>query len=137
MTSIQNRIGAAYSAVYALACRHNATEYLSRSLEAARADERGHRAMGARFTRQRASDMYRIPVADAARYFAVRWALDDSFTAPTSWCAAADVREDTMYGLAARDRLRDSDRAAWEGLRSEYADVLAIDYSEQIARKSA
>lgn len=136
MTKVQKRIQEAYGAVYRLACTHNAAGYLERSFDRARESEREHRAMGARFTRQRANDMYRLPVADAARYFAVRWALDRDFEQPRSWCEAADVREDTMYGLAARDRLRDSAPAAWGELRTQFADVLAIDYSEVFAHGS-
>lgn len=74
-TKTQKRIQEAYAACYRL-CEndHRAAEWLTRSLDEARREEVGHRKMGARFTR--GASAYKLPIADAARFFAVKWFLD-------------------------------------------------------------
>ena len=132
MTANTKRIQKAYEACYSLCNRYHATEFLERALDSARKGERGHRAMGNRFTRGQAS--YRIPVADAARYFAVKWFLDNEFQCSSFDCAVS-LREDALYALGARDRVLATEGTAelMLALRDTFADVLAIDYAKDIA----
>jgi hypothetical protein len=132
-TKVQKRIQEAYAACYRLCCgERDADEWLTRSLEEARKSEVGHRKMGARFTRGAAS--YKLPIADAARFFAVKWFLNTQ-AAPQSFAQACEWREDALYAFAARDRVRDSSAKAetWLRLYSEYQDVRDLDYSEVFA----
>jgi hypothetical protein len=146
MTKVQKRIQEAYAACYRL-CEgsREATEWLERSLDAARRGEAQHRKAGARFTHGQAA--YRLPIADAARYFAVKWFLDTERGGPgrggqcLDFADACGLREDRLYGLGARDaivRPRQTDSlppkaTAWHKLRQDFADVLALDYSEVFA----
>ncbi len=133
MTKIQKRIQEAYAACYRL-CQsdHNASQWLTRSLEEARKGEVGHRKMGARFTRGAAR--YKLPVADAARFFAVKWFLDTQGP-PNSYAEACSWREDALYAFAARDMVRSNPAKAetWLRLYSEFQDVRELDYAEQFA----
>lgn len=143
---IKGRIWDAYVACERL-CEsdRDASAWLRRSFDSACAAERQHRAAGKRFTNGAAS--YKLPVADAARYFAVRWFLDTERGGPgrggqvTSFADACSIREDALYGLGARDAImRPNDHSklppkamAWHKLREQFADVLALDYSEVFA----
>lgn len=132
-TKTQKRIQEAYAACYRL-CEsdRDASQWLERSLDSARREEVGHRKMGARFTRGAAR--YKLPIADAARFFAVKWFLDIQ-DPPRSFADACGWREDALYAFAARDRVRDSSAKAetWLRLYSEYQDVRDLDYSETFA----
>lgn len=142
-SKIKGRIWAAYVACERLCdSDRDASEWLRRSFDSACAAEKQHRATGKRFTN--GAETYKLPVADAARYFAVRWFLDTERGGPglagrplTSFADACSIREDALYGLGARDAIcgRIDHRSAhkltaWQKLREEYADVLALDYSE-------
>ena len=135
MTKVQRRIQEAYAACYRLceAGTRQSTEWLEKSLDAARRGETGHRAMDARFLQKPASRMYKLPVADAARFFAVKWFLDYA-KAPESYADACALREDCLYGYGARDSLAGEELVErWALLRNEYADVIGLDYSEVFA----
>lgn len=134
MNQIQKRISAAYSACYQLCeSNRNAEQWLTRALDAARRGEKQHR---------RIPSDYRLTVADAARYFAVRWFLDTERGGPgrggqcRDFADACCMREDALYALGARDELvrpLEKDKLppkamAWHKLREEYADVLSLDY---------
>lgn len=140
-TKTQKRIQEAYAACYRL-CEsdRDACQWLERSLDAARRGEKQHR---------RIPSNYRHPIADAARYFAVKWFLDTergvaqrSGGKPLDFADACSIREDALYGLGARDAImRPNDHSklppkamAWHKLREEYADVLALDYVKEFTR---
>ncbi len=132
MNAIQKRIREAF-----WACKHlcessrDADAWFRRSFEAAQRGEREHRAMGARFTRGAAR--YKLPVADAARCFAVKWFLSAHERAPTSFADACAAREDCLYGYGARDRVCETNEAGWLVLGHEYADVVELDYCKAFA----
>lgn len=126
MNKLQSRVWDAYVACDDL-CGHDrsASEWLERAFDAACAGEKRHRAAwggGIRYT---------WPIAAAARYFAVKWFLDLG-KPPESYADACQLREDCLYAYGARDRLSGEDLRKWAGLRVEFADVLAIDYTKDI-----
>ncbi len=133
-TSIQKRIAAAYAACYRLCSQRGAgraQDYLEKSLDAARRGESEHRKAGARFTRSVAK--YKLPVADAARFFAVKWFLDET-AGPEDYTAAACLREDVLNALAARDEVRrEVGYQEWRELREEFLDVVELDYCKVFA----
>lgn len=139
MNALQKRIAEAYAACYRL-CEpdHQACQWLERALDAARRGETEHRRMGSRFVQKPTRDMYKLPVADAARFFVVKWFLTEANgygQPPTSYEDACSLREDTLYGYGARDRVRGIiDKVGkWQALKNEYADVAGLDYSEVFA----
>ena len=141
MTKIQKRIQEAYAACYRL-CKsdRHASEWLARSLDSARRGEVGHRKMGARFTRGEAA--YKLPIADAARFFAVKWFLHGANgvgQAPTSFEDACGIREDALFGLGARDKVRGiiGKASDWQALCRKYADVAGLDYAEVFPDRKA
>lgn len=143
---IKSRIWDAYVACERL-CEsdRDADAWLRRSFEEACKSERAHRATGRRFTNGVAS--YKLPVADAARFFAVKWFLDTERGSPgrggqpLDFADACAIRTDALYALGARDRIlypNQTDKLppkamAWHKLREEYADVVGLDYSEIFA----
>ena len=99
-----------------------AENFLDDAWEAAAAGERRHR-------RGMPPGRYRLNVSTCATYFVVKWFLEEQGP-PTSWAQAASIRDDARLALAARDRCPANDV---QRLREEFADVLAIDYSKDIA----
>lgn len=139
MTAVQKRIQACYGDCYRLAMRFGADGLLSQSLEAAREGERSHRRIGGRLTSGHAR--YRWPVADAARYFACKWFLDvAAYAPPQDWASATELRDDCRLAYAACSKVLRGigERHAEEldKLRSDFADVLALDYAEECAVRS-
>jgi hypothetical protein len=146
MKKIQKRIWEAYVACERL-CEsdRDADAWFRKAFEEARAGEQRHRAAGKRFTNGAAA--YRLPVADAARFFAVKWFLDTERGSPgrggqpLDFADACALRTDSLYALGARDRVlcpTQTDKLppkamAWHKLREEYADVAGLDYSEVFA----
>lgn len=136
MNKTQKRICEAYEACLKL-CNHRyagqAYRFLEKALDAAREGESGHRRMGSRFLEKPASRMYKLPVADAARFFAVKWFLDET-AGPEGYNAAASLRTDVLYALAARDEVREHvGHVEWRELRDAFKDVRELDYSEVFA----
>jgi hypothetical protein len=137
---VKGRIWDAYVACERL-CEsdRDAEAWLRRSFEEACKGEKMHRAMGRSFTNGQAG--YKLPVADAARFFAVKWFLDTERGSPgrggqpLDFADACALRPDALYALGARDRVCNfpSKRNAWTLLVNEYADVTALDYSEVFA----
>ena len=132
MTKVQKRIQEAYAACYRLCeSSRDAEAWLTRALDAARRGEAQHRKAGARFTH--GQDKYRLPIADAARYFAVKWFMQD----PMGIGTAADfcgLREDLLFASGARDLVcREKGLAAWKAVVERFADVATLDYSEVFA----
>ena len=147
MSAVQKRIQACFGDCYRLAESCGAGEWLKQALDAAREGERGHRRMGARFTNGAAR--YRLPVSDAARYFACKFFLDASNLGEAqSFEQVMRFREDCRLAYAARDRVCQPERSGnavfnhgpkssvWHDLRGVYADVLALDYSNDVAVRS-
>ena len=132
-SKIKGRIWDAYVACEQLCDNdRDAEAWLRRSFEEACKGEKMHRAMGRSFTNGQAG--YKLPVADAARFFAVKWFLDFSKD-PQDYADACALRPDCLYAYGARDRVRSrTDKiGAYQELRLEYADVSALDYSEVFA----
>lgn len=145
-SKIKGRIWDAYVACERL-CEsdRDADAWLRKSFEETHAGEQRHRQAGKRFTDGLAK--YKLPVADAARYFAVRWFLDTERGSPgrggqpLDFADACSIRPDALYALGARDRImqpKQTDKLppkamAWHKLREQFADVLALDYSEVFA----
>jgi hypothetical protein len=133
MNKTQKRIWDAYVACERL-CEsdRDADAWFRRSFESARSEEQRHRQAGKRFTGGQAG--YKLPVADAARFFAVKWFLDP-MSAPGSYAEACALRADVLLALGARDRVREDKlkNATWLRLCSEYQDVRGLDYSEVFA----
>jgi hypothetical protein len=132
-SKIKGRIWDAYVACERL-CEsdRDADAWLRRSFDEARKSEKQHRDAGKRFTDGLAK--YKLPVADAARFFAVKWFLDSRISTP-SFADACSLRPDSLYALGARDRVR-SDKVKeekWLRLYSEFSDVANLDYSEVFA----
>lgn len=131
--SVKARIFSAYVACERL-CDSNrdADAWFRKAFEGACKGERAHRAMGARFTNGAAA--YKLSVADAARFFAVKWFLDSRVSTP-SFADACSMRPDSLYALGARDRVRDDKSKAetWLRLYSEFSDVVNLDYLEVFA----
>lgn len=132
MNKIQKRIQEAYAACYRL-CEsdRDACQWLERSLDAARRGEAQHRKAGARVTHGAPS--YRLPIADAARFFAVKWFLEFGVAIPTDYAAACSLREDCLYARGAKDRMVGPKAHQWCDLAEQYADVSGLDYSEVFA----
>lgn len=132
--STQKRIADAYAACYQLCSQRGAVRaqaYLKKALDASRRGEAEHRKAGARFTRSAAR--YKLPIADAARFFAVKWFLDET-PGPEDYTAAACLREDALNALAARDEVRrEIGEREWRELRAEFLDVLELDYCKVFA----
>ncbi len=129
---VKQRIQEAYAACYKL-CEsdRDAVAWLERSLDAARRGEAQHRKAGARFADGLAR--YKLPIADAARFFVVKWFLET----PLGTGTAADfcgMREDCLFASGARDRIcREKGVPAWEAVADRFADVAGLDYSEVFA----
>ena len=148
MTKIKGRIWDAYVACERL-CEsdRDADGWLRKAFDEACKGEKAHRAMGSRFLQQPSSRMYKLPVADAARFFAVKWFLDTERGSPgrggqpLDFADACSLRPDALYALGARDRIlcpNQTDKLppkamAWHKLREEFADVVGLDYSEVFA----
>lgn len=140
MNKIKGRIWDAYVACERL-CEsdRDADTWLRKAFDEAGTGEKQHRAAGRRFTNGAAA--YKLPVADAARFFAVKWFLDTERGSPgrggqpLDFADACSLRPDALYALGARDRVvADKGKAVrWNDLRSEYADVVGLDYSEVFA----
>ena len=146
MNKLKKRIWDAYVACERLCDNdRDAEAWLRRSFEEACKGEKMHRAMGRSFTNGQAG--YKLPVADAARFFAVKWFLDTERGSPgrggqpLDFADACAIRPDALYALGARDRILQPKQTgslppkamAWHKLRDEYADVVALDYSEVFA----
>lgn len=120
-TKVQKRIQQAYSACYRL-CENDwrAEQWLSRALDAARRGEKQHRKIPSR---------YMLPIADAARYFVVKWFLtfDGECLGFADACA---LREDYLYARGARDRciMTAGTRRPIAELAEQFADVVTLDY---------
>ncbi len=140
MNKIQKRIWAAYVACERL-CEsdRDADTWLRRAFEEARKGEQQHRATGKRFTRGACG--YKLPVADAARFFAVKWFLDTERGGPgrggqcLSFADACGLRPDVLHGYGARDAIvrQPGKLDAWRKLGEQFADVVGLDYSEVFA----
>lgn len=126
-TKTQKRIQEAYAACYRL-CESDrwAEQWLTRALDAARRGEKHHR---------RSLGRYKLPIADAARFFAVKWFFDPQ-VATNSYADACGLREDCLYALGARDRviLSEPKASQYALLLHEYADVLALDYVKEFTQ---
>ncbi len=140
MNKLQKRVRDAYVACERLCgSDRDADAWLRKAFEEARAGEKQHREAGRRFTDGAAA--YKLPVADAARFFTVKWFLDTERGAPgrggqsLDFADACGLRPDALHGYGARDAIlrQPSKLAAWHKLRAEYADVTSLDYSEVFA----
>ncbi len=121
--TIQNQIRTAYGDCLQLSRRYQQGfgNLLEQAFEAAQQGERLHRRYQ--------DGKWRVSVLDAARYFAVKWFLDQT-KGPESWAAACSVRDDVRLALGARDTCP---KPELRKLRRLHADVLAIDYCEAMA----
>jgi hypothetical protein len=132
-SKIKGRIWDAYVACERL-CEsdRDADAWLRKAFDEACQGEKRHREAGRRFTDGLAK--YKLPVADAARFFAVKWFLD-SRNSTGSFADACGLRPDALYALGARDRVRANKAkyVTWLRLYSEYQDVRDLDYSEVFA----
>jgi hypothetical protein len=132
-TSTKGRIWDAYVACERL-CGSNrdADAWFRKAFEEASRGEKAHRATGKRYTNGSAA--YKLTVADAARFFAVKWFLD-RMSAPDSYAEACGLRPDVLFALGARDRvLADSGKVeTWAKIHEEFRDVTSLDYSEVFA----
>lgn len=133
---VAQTIREAYLAVYALCeCSTEADRLLARALRAATLEERGHRAMGHRWTAGKAR--YKLPVTTAAEYFAVKWVLaNETRSLPKGWFEAATTREDALCGQALREYLSQHDllRERFERVYAQHSGpISSIDYAEDIA----
>ncbi len=129
---IKGRIWDAYVACERL-CESDRDAYawLRRAFDEACKGEKQHREAGRRFTDGLAK--YKLPVADAARFFAVKWFLQD----PCGVGTAADfcgLRPDAMYGQGAASKIvRVKGLEAWKAVCEQFAGVATLDYSEVFA----
>lgn len=126
MTKVQKRIQEAYGACYRL-CENDrqAEAWLTRSLDAARRGEKQHRKI---------PSGYKLPIADAARFFAVKWFLDPVASRSVGFAEACQLREDALYAYGARDRIKDSKAEQWSHLTRYFADVVRLDYVSEFTR---
>ena len=121
---VQKRIQEAYGACYHL-CENDrqAEAWLTRALDAARRGEKQHRSI---------RSGYKLPIADAARFFAVKWFLGpdrEGDTRPATFADACSLREDCLYAKGARDRvILNGKTRQWADLTEAFADVVALDY---------
>lgn len=116
----------------ALACERSreAGDLLSKALAAAIQGEREHRAMGARFTG--AVHKYACGVERTARWFVLKWFLEERKDDLVSFRAAAQLRPDCFYSYALRCLFVEE---GWEThiAPEEASLVLAVDYAGDIA----
>lgn len=95
-SKIKGRLWDAYVACEGLCdSDRDASTWLRRSFDSACEAERQHRSLGKRFTN--GATGYKLSIADAARYFAVRWFLDTERSAGyrlASFAEACSLRED-------------------------------------------
>lgn len=126
MTKTSNpiyRIRSAYFACVSLCDNsRDASQWLQQAFDAALAGEKGHRRVE--------GSAYKGSLADAARYFVVKWFLSAN-AAPASFAEACALREDALRAYGARDLVRQNEGKdlKWRDLEEEYADVLGFDYS--------
>jgi hypothetical protein len=126
MKAVQKRIWDAYLAAERLCeSSRDADAWLRRSFEAAKDGEKRHRG--------HASARYKLPVADAARFFAVRWFFMTTaeHKLPKDFREACQLREDCLYAFGARDALTGPKLLEWAHVRESFLDVLALDYVKE------
>ncbi len=128
MNRLQKRLRTAYGNVCHL-CQsdRNAADWIARAHKAAADGERRHRA--------HSPSSYKLPVEDAACFFAVKWFLGVD-NPPKSFADAATLREDAFYALAARDRVKlDPGKSEhWHYMYSELQDIRELDYLKEFCR---
>ena len=125
-TKVQKRIQEAYGACYHL-CENDrqAEAWLTRALDAARRGEKQHRKI---------PSGYKLPIADAARFFAVKWFLQEPCGVGTAadFCA---IREDSLYAQgAAAQIVRFKGLEAWKAVCERFSDVATLDYVREFTK---
>lgn len=116
----------------ARACERSreADELLRKALASATQGEREHRAMGARFCGS--PRKYSLGVERAARWFVLKWFLEERKGDFVSYRQAAQLRPDCFYSYALRTLFADESWAI--PIKSEEAEqLLGVDYVGDIA----